>query len=50
MDKEPPKTDIFNNLEKKARNGDKEAQQLLDKIHNGEEFYIGKRKYRLVSL
>jgi hypothetical protein len=50
MEKEPPKTDIFNDLEKKARNGDKEAQQLLDKIYNGEEFYIGNRKYKMIDL
>jgi hypothetical protein len=49
MDKEPPSTDIFNDLEFKARNGDKEARKLLDKIEKGEPFYIGKRKYRVVS-
>jgi len=50
MEADIPRTEIFNELEHKYRNGDKDAQKLLDKIHNGEEFYIGKRKYRLVSL
>jgi len=49
MDKEPPRTEIFDELEFKARNGDKEARKLLDKKENGESFYIGKRKYRVVS-
>jgi len=49
MDKEPQRTEIFADLEQKARNGDKDARRLLDKIHNGEDFYIGKRKYRIVS-
>jgi hypothetical protein len=49
MDKEPPHIELFNELETKVRNGDEEARKLLDKIFNGEEFYIGKRKYRVIS-
>jgi len=49
MDKEPPNTEIFNELQTKALNGDKEARKLLDKIENGESFYIGNRKYKIVS-
>jgi len=49
MEADIPRTEIFTELQQKARNGDKEARKLLDKIENGESFYIGKRKYRVVS-
>lgn len=50
MDKELPRTELFDELETKARNGDKKAQKLLDKIESGETFLIGGRKYKVVSL
>ena len=49
MNADIPRDDTLNELETKACNGDKEAQKLLDKIDNGESFYIGNRKYRIVS-
>ena len=49
MENDMPRTDLFNELSCKARNGDKEARKLLDKIYNGESFKVGKKSYKIVS-